>query len=286
MTGFLYAFGAAVFAATSDALSKEALRDRPVLVVAWARLAYTAPFLLSLLLFIELPRLDWTFAGTILVLIPLEIAALILYMKALQISPLSLTVPFLSLTPAFSLVTSFLILGEIPDLSGTAGIFLIVFGAYFLNVHLSRKGILEPLRAILRERGSLLMVVVAFIYSVTSNLGKLAILHSSSLFMAMFYMPFVALAMLPLAVRAGMRPAHLRDGGKLFWLLGASQALMSICHFEAISLILVSYMISIKRLSLVFSVLLGRLIFREQHLEQRLLGSGMMVAGVILIVLR
>jgi drug/metabolite transporter (DMT)-like permease len=285
MSGFVYAFGSALFASTSDALSKKALQNHSTLVTAWVRLAYATPFLLPFFCVVDVPRLDKTFWTIIVSLIPLEIVAIILYMKALQISPLSLTIPFLALTPVFSIVTSFLMLGELPGLWGTSGIFLIVFGAYFLNVNLSKKGMLEPLRAIMDERGSVFMIGVAFIYSITSNLGKLAVQHSSPLFMALFYLPFLSLTLLPLAVQRGMRFQDLRSGGSLFLLIGVSQALMTVCHFKAVAMILVPYMISVKRLSLLMSVGFGRIFFHEEHIRERLFGSILMLLGVVLIVL-
>jgi len=255
------------------------------LTTAWVRLAYAAPFLLPILLVSEIPRLDSTFWIVIVLLIPMEVAALALYMKALQISPLSLTVPFLSFTPMFAILTSFLMLGELPDGSGVAGIVLIVIGAYMLNMNLSSRGIMEPLKAVWVERGSLMMVCVAFIYSITSNLGKIAIQHSSPAFMGIFYLPFISLALLPVALHSGMKPAELRAGGALFLLIGASQALMALCHFKAVSMILVSYMIAVKRLSLLLSVIMGCVFFQEKHLKERLFGSLLMVAGVALILI-
>jgi drug/metabolite transporter (DMT)-like permease len=285
MSGFIYAFGSALFAATSDAASKRALQTHSLLVIAWVRLAYAAPFLLPFFLVVDIPQLDRTFWLTVSLLIPLEIVAVILYMKALQISPISLTVPFLSLTPVFSIAASLLILGEVPGTSGALGILLIVIGAYCLNVHLSRNGLLGPVRAVGQEKGCILMIGTAFIYSITSNLGKLAIQHSSPLFMGLFYLPFLSLALLPFSVSRGMRIKDLRAGGTLFLMIGASQALMTLCHFKAVSLILVSYMISVKRLSLLMSVAFGKILFHEEHLKERLLGSSLMVLGVVLIIL-
>jgi drug/metabolite transporter (DMT)-like permease len=285
MSGFTYAFGSAFFAAATDALSKQALGRHSPFVIAWVTLAYSAPFLLPFLCFIPIPHLDWTFWATMALLLPLEACALILYMKALQISPLSLTIPFLSFTPAFTVLTSFVLLGEKPEASGIAGICLLVLGAYLLNVQTSGKGILQPLRAILLERGSLLMMLVAFIYSITSALGKVAIHHSSPLFMGVFYLPLISLALLPFAVRRGMRFSTLRSGGPLFLLIGVSQALMALCHFKAMSVILVSYMISVKRSSVLLSVIYGGVLFREAHLKERLAASLLMVLGVALIVL-
>lgn len=285
MQGYLYAFGAAFFTAVSDAMAKRILQRHSAVVVAWARLAYASVFLLPLLFFIPIPKLDGIFWLTIAVLIPLEIIAILLYMKALQISPLSLTVPFLSLTPAFTILTSFLILGELPDLPGLLGICFIIVGAFSLNIHRLGEGALQPLRSIVMEKGSLFMIVVALIYSLTSVLGKVAIQHSSPAFMGICYIPLISISLLPLAVRKGMRGAALKSGGLLLFLIGFCQALTALFHFKGISMIMVSYMISVKRLSLFFGVAFGGIFFHEEHIRQRLFGSLLMLAGVVLIVI-
>lgn len=283
MIGYLYTFGAAFSVAASDALAKQALKQHSAVVVAWVRFGYSSIFLLPLLYFFEIPELDGTFWITVAVLLPLEICAIILYMKALQISPMSLAVPFLSLTPVFTIATSFLFLGELPDLMGLFGILFIVTGAFCLNSHLFRDGMLQPVRAILAEKGVLLMMAVAFLYSLTSTLGKVAIRHSSPAFMGICYIPMISLCMLPLALRGGLRASNLRAGGMLFLLIGASQALQALLHFKAISMILVSYMISVKRTSLLLSVIIGGIFYREEHIRERLAGSFLMLLGVVLI---
>ncbi len=59
---------------------------------------------------------------------------------------------------------------------------------------------------------------------------------------------------------------------------------MVLTHFIAISLTQAAYMISIKRMSLVFSVIYGRVIFKELGLKERLFGSVVMLAGAALII--
>ena len=57
----------------------------------------------------------------------------ILYVYALKHGDISISVPMLSFTPAFMIITSFLILGEMPNAFGIIGIILIVFGAFILT---------------------------------------------------------------------------------------------------------------------------------------------------------
>jgi len=54
---------------------------------------------------------------------------------------------------------------------------------------------------------------------------------------------------------------------------------MAIAHFSAIGMIQVAYMISIKRLSLLFAILYGIFLFKEQNLRERLIGGIIIIAG-------
>lgn len=286
MLWFFLSLAAALSVATSDALSKYALKDCDEEVVAWARWGLAVPFLLFLLPFVEVPHLGREFWLITAAAVPLEIAAIIIYMKAIKISPLSLTIPFLALTPVFIIVTSFLFLGELPDLSGAAGIFLIAAGAYLLNIDSPKGSVWDPFRSILREKGSLLMIVVAFIYSITSVLGKAAIIQSSPFFFALVYPVIVASFLSPFAFTGYRQNSGAVNGRPiLFILIGLTNAVMIACHFWAVSLVEVAYMISIKRTSMVFAVLYGWFFFREVNLRERLLGTVVMAAGAALILI-
>lgn len=285
MPWVLYSLLSAFSLSTADALSKKGLERADEYTIAWIRLLFSAPYFLLSFLFIEIPVINITFWISILILLPLEIFSTILYIKALKVSPLSLTIPFLSFTPLFLIATSFLILGETPSAPGVIGIILIAFGAYTLNIHTLKRpsDLLEPLRAIVKEKGSVYMILVAFIYSITSNLGKLAILHSSPVFFGVTYYLILTVAFTPIALKMSSLRLNLRENFLNYSFIGFFIALMVIFHVLAIVLTDVAYMIAIKRTSLLFSVLYGRIIFGEQGFRERLFGSLMMVAGVVVI---
>ena len=287
MLWFYLSLACALSVALVDVLSKKALGLSDPFVIAWVRLGYAIPFLALSFLWIAVPPLDGTFFWALLFLLPLETAALVLYTHALRESPLSLTIPFLALTPVFLIGIAFVMLGERPDLSGTAGILLIAMGAYLLNIHTRNEGWLAPLRAILREGGSRKMIVVALLYSLTASLGKVAIQHSSPAFFGAVYFPMIALVSLPyFGVTAGRRGFHTLVSQKgLFLLIGFIQTVMIFTHVLAISLVEVPYMIAVKRTSLLFTIIFGYLFFRETRIRERLLGAACMVAGVVLILI-
>jgi uncharacterized membrane protein len=281
-----YALLTAFFFATSDALTKKALRSRDEYFIAWIRLVSALPVLIISLLFIDIPRPDRTFWIATLIALPLEITAIVLYTKALKASPLTLTMPFLSLTPVFLIGVSYLIVGERVSLQGAIGIFLIALGSYILNIHAAGSALREPLMAIMKEKGSVLMIIVAFIFSITSSLGKMAIEHSSPIFFGSFYFILVALFFTPIAFKRGKQRMSINKKEVLSLVpLGFTYASMIIFHMIALNLVNVAYMISVKRMSLFFSILYGYTMFKEERIGERTAGTVLMFAGFVLIVM-
>ena len=284
MSWVSYALITAFSIATADAISKKALIKSNEYVIAWVRQGYSLPFLVIAFCFIDIPPLDSTFWLTLLIAIPLDVTAIILYIKAIRISPLSLTIPFIALSPVFVIITAFVILGELPDISGLIGILLIVTGAYLLNVRATRHGVLGPIMAIRREKGSVLMIIVAGIFSFTSTLGKVAVMHSSPLFFGAFY-PFILTFIFTIITGFKGQLSGIISRPLIFLGIGFCMAVMMLSHYLAISLTDVAYMISVKRCSLLFSVIYGWLLFREISISERIIGAVLMIAGVVAITL-
>jgi uncharacterized membrane protein len=209
-------------------------------------------------------------------------------MKALRTSPLSLTLPFLALTPVFLIFISYVILGEKVSLRGSLGIFLIASGSYTLNISKIKEGLFEPLRAITREKGSILMIGVALIYSITSSLGKMAIEHSSPLFFGATYFTAVALLFTPIALYKGRGELGGSCGRQRLLhaliLPGIFYSLMVVSHMVAMSIAKVAYVISVKRMSLLIGVFYGYLFFKEKNIRERLFGATLMFIGFLIIV--
>jgi drug/metabolite transporter (DMT)-like permease len=175
-------------------------------------------------------------------------------------------------------------------LQGFAGIVLVVVGAYALNMEHAQiqdpRSWLAPIGAIGRERGSRLMLGVALIYSVTSVLGKGALQYMPAASFGPLY--FVILGLFTVVFFSWQRPGSVRVLWRPSWrhaLIGALMAFMVVTHFLALERVQVAYMISVKRTSILFGIVLGALLFAETRLLQHLLAAALMVAGVALIVL-
>jgi len=287
MHWFPIALYTAIFTATSDAFTKAYLRPLGTVKMAVGRVIAPSLFLLPLLLFQSWPDLVPEFWKCLAVLLPLETTALLLYMEAIRTSDLSISIPFLAFTPAFIILTGWLILGETLTLLGVIGIMFIVIGSYCLYFNDISKSFFSPVKAIFKNRGSFLMIFVAFIYSITSVLGKLAITYSNPTFFACFYFVIHGIfTSVILATLFKVTPIEIiKEAPKGVILTGISQTLMVLTHMWAISLAPAAYMIAVKRISVLFGVIIGGVIFKEKKIKSRFLGASLMVVGVFIIAL-
>lgn len=276
--------GAALGDSGADVVTKRFFSHLSPYGMGLARLLCALPFLLPAGLFISLPALDATFGVTVAVMLPLEVTAFLLYMRALKISHLSLSIPFLAFTPVFLIFTGWLLLGETLNAWGVLGTLLIAAGSYFLGLGGEQAGFWAPLKSLARETGPRLMLVVAALYSLCAAMAKLTILHSEPVFFGVTYsltLTGVMMAGYPWNRTAVGDAVKKRYGWGI--ILGLFAALTTFSFALGVTMAPVTYLIAVKRLSLLFSVLAGGLWLKERPFLPRILGAALMCAGVALI---
>lgn len=286
MLWFTLSLAAAFLMATNGAYMKRFFSDVSPWEMCIIPFFYATPFCAAALLVIEIPEIGPGFFPAMSWVLPLTMVAIILHFRAIHMSPLSLTLPFLSFTPVFVFITGDLILGETLNTMGTLGILLVVAGGYILNIDSARHGVLGPVKAIFREPGSAIMLLVAALYGLCSVGGKVLVLNSSPMFAAMslfgVYGPLLTI------VLVGVGKASFKNIIRkplLGFGIGIGIFLEVICHNIAISLTAAAYMITIKRMAGIFSVLYGWLWFNEHGIRYRLIGTAVMTVGAAFIAL-
>lgn len=281
----LLSFGSAVMAGASDAIAKKALEKNRFETVAWAKPGYGTLFMVPVF-FMAAPAHDpRAFWLNVAIALPMELVAALMFNKSVQLAPLSLSVPYLAFTPVFLIGIEWLFLTEQPTMQGAAGVLCVASGAFLLQMETISWAQFQPGRIFPREKGALLMLGVAFIFSITTIFAKRALDASSPLYFSSVYFALIALGLAPLQFRVddGWRKVFMQP--KLFVPLGFAEAGGFLVQFIAMKSAPAAYVIAIKRLSLLLSVFYGWLFFKEEHLGKRLLGAGIMAAGAILIAL-
>lgn len=217
--------------------------------------------------------------------IVLNVVANLAFLQAVRVSPLSLTIPYLSLSPVFTTLLAIPILGEIPGLLQVVGILVVVAGAFWLNLPTAGSAMLARLaRAVIDEPGSLLMILTAFCWSLASPLDKLAVQAASWPVHGLVLMSGITAAGVAiLALRgelAELRTDRWGQAGAAIVLTTAGLGL----NLLALTLVWVGFIETFKRaLGSVLALIWGRLVFSEAVRPSQIVAVVLMGLGVGLI---
>ncbi|MEQ8663232.1 MAG: DMT family transporter [Gammaproteobacteria bacterium] len=283
MSWFALSLLSAFAFASADAATKRWFADVDVWEAVVVRFGLSGLLLAPALWVVGAAPSDWRFWLWVGALLPLDLAAIYLYARAIALAPLSHTLPYLAFTPVFTAVTGWLLLGERISPAGLAGVVLVSGGAYALNFDAVawRSDKLAPLRFVLRERGPRLMLAVALIFSLTSTLGKGARSYMPALAFGPFYSLLLAgVTGLVVLARNGRVGSLVRARPLGAAVVSIAMAVMMLAHFLAIEQVEAAYMIAVKRTSMLFGMVYGALLFGERRLVGNLADGVLMVAGV------
>jgi len=260
------------------------LTDRQVIL--YSKYLFVSLFSLLLISFTGIPEIKTTFYYSIIIASVIDVIAAWCFINAIASTQLAKTFPLVAFTPIFLLVTSFFMLGELPSILGLAGILLIVCGAYLLRSESIKVGVLEPIKLLLKEKGQRHMLMAAFLFSFLAVFFKKAILNSSpffafsvtqllsTLFLTLFFLQRKTL---------GVLFKKTADNFKLLFVASIVGFLAGLTLFAAFQLGLAAYVVSVKRTSILFTIILGYIFFREDHIIRSLLIGIIMVLGIFLI---
>ena len=286
MIWFLLAFLGACANASYNVAIKLMVRNADPLVLAACTYVAAGLLLFAVSAAAGMPVIGPAFLSAVLVTGSLNVVATVLYFHAVRTTDISLCIPMLSFTPVFLLASSALILGESPSAAGIAGIALVVLGSYVINITGRCRTLSGPVRAMLGNRGVLSLFLVAFIYGISANYDKIAVVASDPYFASGTVFCFVGGALFAVRCAQERRLPTIPARGLLaFAAIGAVLAVEAASVNLAYTAAIVPYVISIKRLSILMTVLFGWLIFREQEPMTRLAGASVMVMGACCILL-
>ncbi|MCR4337632.1 MAG: DMT family transporter [Candidatus Omnitrophica bacterium] len=279
------AFIVAFFTSLQDILSKRLLRDVPATVVTWGWWFFSLPFLLPFVFTQDLPPLHPHFWWLVIICTILLTAAVSCYIRAIRESDLSLTIPLMTFTPLFLLITSPLILKEVPSRQGLVGVILIVVGSYILFFQNFQKGgWTTPFRNVIKDKGARYMLAVAFIYSISGNLDKVGVIWSSPWMWIVVISATLSLSLLfVMFYRRETIFPYLRSHGLLFLAVGFFNAAALGVQMQIIEMTQVPYLIAIKRTSVIITALYGIFFLKEKDFFRRMIGIMIMVVGVFFI---
>ena len=135
----------------------------------------------------------------------------------------------------------------------------------------------------MKEPGSRMMLGVAVLWSISSNVDKIAVKNSNPLMFSLLFSVSVwaALSLVLLVKRISL--VRIFKNAKILAPIGLASGSSHAFQMLAINLTIVPNVIAVKRTGVLFGSVWGKLFFKEEKFRERLLGAAIMVLGVVLI---
>lgn len=285
---FAYSLFFAISTSIGMLIAKKLIKGISPVLFFLLTLLFSLPFMIALLLILGVPKFTADFFIILFVTAVLDTAAAIFYYKALSISEISLIAPISSFNPIFVLIFASFLLNENPSILKLLGIAIIVLGSYLLNISSIKSGIFKPFYKLFSDKGVQFFLITNFIWGVTPVLQKKAIFETSPvtpISVPIIEAIFIIIFLIPFLVKSKNTKSYVRTNLKWLILFGGLSVIGQFAAMNAYSTANVAYAVAIFKLSVLFSVLLGAIFFKEKNTKQRFAGAVVMVIGTILMVI-
>ncbi|NQU98320.1 DMT family transporter [Candidatus Woesearchaeota archaeon] len=290
MDWYIYILLSAVFIAFLNMVNKKILIHEHAMEFLSSR----APLVIIISLFL-LPFVNFNIPLKVYVLIytmsVLVSAGAIYLNKGLRHGEISTISPLTNISPVFLLIIAYFILGESPEAKQYFGVFLLILGAYSLEVGITNKGLLEPIKIFLKSKIIHYVIFSMVVFSITATFDKFIITNYTN-FQTHFFLLMIFTSinyMLVDSYRFGYREIIIGLKKDFKFHLGSSIFLFlgNFFYFSAVSFpsAPISLLIPLKRTSTLFTTIFGGKLFHEENLLVKVLACIIMIWGAVFILL-
>lgn len=286
---YFLALIAAVFSAMAAIIEKKVLFKEKALsfsvTLALLNLIIAIPFFF----FIDFSIL--TPPGLIVLFIKSILGALAFLFVMLGIKNLEISkaLPLLVLTPGLVAIGAFIFLQEALTQLEILGMVLLLVGTYILQLK-RKERFLDPIKQSIKSKGNYYIISALILFTITSILDKAvlknfkvpvnAFMGFQHLFLAIIFILFIIFS----GKTTQIKPVFKRSL-KYMIILALITITYRYTQILAIKEAPVALVLSIKRISVFFAVIIGGKLFKDHNLLQRVIATAIMVAGAVLIIL-
>jgi drug/metabolite transporter (DMT)-like permease len=280
--GFLAALLAAVFSSSKDLVSKRLSYQLDGTVSTFASFAYALPYyvvLLAVLYLLGRETFDYSLHFLVLVLLRASTDTFAEWMKmyAFAHGDISIVGSFFSLSPIFLLLTSPLITGDPLTVGDVVAVAFVVAGSLLMVYKAPSAGWAS------QKKGILLACGAALFFSLNSCFDRLAVQRSTPVFSGFTMTLLSALFLTPFVIFRTDRVQALKTHRFGLLLRGAMEVAFMVCKLFALQMLQAPDVIAVGRLSILFSIIGGRMLFKESDFKRRFLAGLLILAGVVVV---
>ena len=285
---YIFSLIAAIFSASAAIIEKKILFKEKALsfttILALFNLILAIPF------FILTDSASLTMVSLVALLVKSILGGLafLCVMQAIKKLELSDALPLLILTPGFVAIFAYLVLGESLSIYEILGLLLLTSGTYILGLKKTQK-LLDPFISLIKNKGTIYILIALSLFTITSILDKAllknfkvpvnALMGYQHLFYAIFFVVILLFSKERLEIKN-----TLKQSKYLILILSVITIIYRYSHILAIKQSSVALALSIKRISIFFAVLVGGKLFKERNMKRKLIATGLMVIGALIII--
>lgn len=284
---FYFALATSFISAVSIILNKRILKGVSPSVLTWCTLLLATPIIAIFAIKQGAPDINILFVVGIVGSVLFYTASNIVQFRAMKIADLSSIYPLVALGPILTLILAFLPpLNEKPNFIAIIGVLVTLFGTYVLNAGNAKEGLLKPIKLLFENKASALMILSVLLGSVIIVFDKLAInntLPKNTIFVLLIENILIIVGLWPvLYLRNKNFGRQIFDNKKLFIILGVLNAFSTILVFSATGGGSVGIVSTIIKAQLLFVLLFSFIFFKDKPKLETIIGSIIMIAGVVL----
>lgn len=285
--GIFYALLSALFSASKDLLSKRLAFQIDGLTSTFASFAFALPFYVAFLgVLYFLGYGTFTLVSNFFLLVFLrsvtDVLAEGMKMYAFSYADISVAACFFSLSPLLLLITSPLITGDPMSWEGIVATVLVVGGSLLLVYRPSDRSWAE------QKKGIMLALGASLFFALNTCFDRLAVREERPTIAYAVFTGFAmtllsALFLVPMVAARADRRAGLVKYQRGLWLRGVLEVLFMSAKLVALQYMDGPLVVNLQRLSLVLSIVGGRIFFKEADFARRLAAGMLIFVGAIVI---
>jgi len=278
MNWFVLALISSITLSLRDFAVKKAGRELSSAFMSWGMNFLIFLILLALnVVFLNYHTITLSFVWVLIIAAVLDSMATVLYLWAIKNGDLSKIIPMLCFIPVIQLFVTPVLIHENLSLIGMSGVMVVVFGSYVLNIE-TWDGFLSPVKRVFKDKSSMMMLAVACIWGVSSSFHKIGVKQTDALFWAVSEIGLISLFLFPFAVWSDKGNFSFSKIKHTLWpAIFSTLTVMS--YYTAISFGPVAYVSSVRRLGVLFTMVIGIIVLKEKVKRLGFAGGIIMITG-------
>ncbi|MFH0890360.1 MAG: EamA family transporter [Candidatus Aenigmatarchaeota archaeon] len=285
LSWFFFAVLSAVFTGVTTVLEKKQTNVQHSLEFSSVHSIITVIMSIPLLLFlspINLKTVALTFVASLFGTI-----AFWFWIKSLRRGDLSTVSPLINLNPAILAILAYFVLGESLSSPQLGGVMLIIIGSYILESR-AHENMLDPFRKMLKSDYAHFVILSAILYAISSLFDKIILDQTTPITYLILVQIFISINfmfLISFRYKNGLKPViNAMKSWRSISLISLFTLLGRIAYMFAASLSFISLAVPVKRMSSLFTVIIGGTSFKEKNIDRKIIATIVMLIGIYLII--